>query len=60
MEEWMNSVRTSTMTPKNSKHKNHKEPVRNDDYITEVKNILEGINCRLDKTDKWISKLGKR
>ena len=28
--------------------------------ITEIKNILEGINSRLDDTEEWISELEDR
>ena len=38
--------------------KNNQKQVKN--IITEIKDTLEGINCRLNDTEEWISKLEYR
>ena len=38
--------------------KNKQKQMKN--IITEIKDTLEGINCRLNDTEEWISKLEYR
>ena len=38
--------------------KNNQKQMKN--IITEIKDTLEGINCRLNDTEEWISKLEYR
>ena len=52
----MISVKTSTKRKHENGNRKHKEPVRNNDIITET-NTLEGINSIMDKAEDQISNL---